>query len=233
MEYDKYYCFYGDDNYLVKYIDSIPYDEIFYTDNKGEKPVVDGIDLKNYIVYWKKDDGKYQRYIDYKEETDESFRKEKIYIQISSKSYTPVLDYFKIINLTTEEKDKEWDKIYILLNNIYKEVSVFIKKEDKYEQLKKLSDIISADKVNLFYKIRESADYVAALETYFYIKKERDIKDKILYIQLEDKSYTPYNNEIDVIDRQNNVWIQVGERKVSDDIKEPIWRHPIELLKVD
>ena len=233
LEYDKYYCFYGDDNYLVKYIDSIPYDEIFYTDNKGEKPVVDGIDLKNYIVYWKKDDGKYQRYIDYKEETDESFSKEKIYIQISSKSYAPVLDYFKIINLTTEEKEKEWDKIYILLNNIYKEVSVFIKKEDKYEQLKKLSDIISADKVNLFYKIRGSADYVAALETYFYIKKERDIKDKILYIQLEDKSYTPYNNEIDVIDRQNNVWIQVGERKVSDDIKEPIWRHPIELLKVD
>ena len=140
LEYDKYYCFYGVDNYLVKYIDSISYNEVFYTDDKGEKPVIDGVDLKNYIVYLKNGND-YQRFID----IDSKYNKEQIFIQLSPKSYAPVLDYFKIINLTTEEKEKgEWDNFYILLDSSYKEVAICIKEEKKKEDSDEVETIYTS-----------------------------------------------------------------------------------------
>ena len=242
-DYDQYYCFYGDsDEYLVKFLDTVKYNKAFYTDSEASKFAMDGYDLKNKIVYLK--DGKnYKRYIDYMEEKEPEFKAEKVFIQITSNSYAPVLDYFKIFNLSEEEQDKDWEDIYILENRKYKKVKIDIKEaEDRWKETKNLKEIISYDRTKIFYSIYTQDNTMQELKetlenTNFYIRKERDITDKILYTEALDKDgnkyWTPYNNTISAEDRQNIIWIEKERKKGEDGTEEITYMQPVDALKVN
>lgn len=246
-DYEDYYLILEDKeedrNYLVKYIDTVLFKDennehqIYYVE-KSEKdedgietityvPLINNFDLSKYVLYLKNGE-EYTRYID-KETLEDKF--EKIFIKKSEKNYLPVLDYFKINNLTNEEElKKEWLDYFIFKEDnqgIYNKVFLYkkeaVEKEDgvveyTITQLKTIEEIKKCEMDCLFYQEADSVnkdEFLSAVKIDFFIRKERDINNQILYKKNNDE-YILYNNNIEPKIKQNNIYVIVKEIKDPD-----------------
>ena len=184
-KYEDYYVIENDN--LIKYIDSIPLNNKNYYIKNGEEYqlLIDTLNLEQYTLY----DSNKILLTDGKDLT-------KIYIENSVGRKIPIRDDFHIFNI---DGDNPKERTYIFNNN--KEVDIEFRLSDKGTPINTVNDIRKYWQ-ELYYKTEEMKEFKEVTNSLkVYVKRDRDFKDKILYIQDVDGDYVSFNNSQSVSDK--------------------------------
>ena len=187
-------------------------------------PVVDDSNFYKYIFYFK-DNDIYKRYFDYDANIDN--KETKLFIK-NNNNYVLFIDYIEIGRASEEEKNDKLDFYIQNKEGNYQKIFIyFLIEEDlgnqiinkRYEQLTTIDEIENEDKDNIYYK-ENNNDFIKINKEKIYIKKEKDLENKILYYKTVDEKYIPYNNTISPEIKQKTLYIKENQKyiKFSDSI---------------
>jgi hypothetical protein len=133
------------------------------------------------------------------------------------------IDYIEIGRASEEEKNDKLDFYIQNKEGNYQKIFIyFLIEEDlgnqiinkRYEQLTTIDEIENENKDNIYYK-ENNNDFIKINKEKIYIKKEKDLENKILYYKTADEKYIPYNNTISPEIKQKTLYIKENQKYIK------------------
>ena len=228
-EYEKYFVIRN--NKLIKYIDLenvLDYylkSEAVTENGKDEyTALMNTLNLEKYIIYIKEND----EYIPLS-----TGKEDDLYIQNGVNRYIKVRDFFNVLNVEGSEKET----FYIFNDDTSEQQIITFVRGDKETPVENVDDVRKYWD-ELYYKVSDE-NYISLKSKNtlnIYVIRDRDIKNKTLYIQNDKGEYISFNNNQSAEDKQSFYIIKnETEEKDKDGViqKKTEFMSIIDLLKPD